>query len=338
MRIVVLAGGLSPEREVSLVSGRMIADALVQRGHSVLLLDLAEGISNLPRDPRSLFTRKIACPQVKIASVPPQKPETPRKGRQSWIGPNVLRLCGYADKVFLALHGSVGENGWLQATLDLHGIPYTGSDAVGSMLAMDKDLTKRLLRNAGLPTPDWMAFDPATLPLDAIDARIGFPCVIKPTGCGSSVGISMVERAEELPAALQSAASWGCRVMAEKKIVGRELTVGILDGNPLPAVEICPKTGFYDYKNKYDGSTEEICPAPLSSVIKSRIEAFSLRAFKALRLRDYARFDYILDHTEGLWCLEANTLPGMTPTSLFPRAAAAEGLSFCELCERIVKL
>ena len=338
MRIVVLAGGLSPEREVSLVSGRMIADALAQRGHSVLLLDLYEGMSHLPRDPRALFTRNISCPQGKIVPSPPQRSEIMKKGPHSWIGPNVLRLCGYADKVFLALHGSVGENGWLQATLDLHGIPYTGSDAVGSMLAMDKDLTKRLLRNAGLPTPDWMAFDPSTLPTDAIDARIGFPCVVKPVSCGSSVGISMVENSGALASALKNAASWGCLVMAEKRIVGRELTLGLLDGKPLPAVEIRPKIGFYDYKNKYDGSTEEICPAPLSPIIKSRIEAFSLRAFKTLRLRGYARFDYILDHTEGLWCLEANTLPGMTPTSLFPRAAAADGISFCDLCERIVRL
>ena len=338
MRIVVLAGGMSPEREVSLVSGRMIADALVQKGHSVLLLDLAEGMSALPRDPRSLFTRQIACPGAKISAFSPQRQESCQRRRQTWIGQNVLELCRYADKVFLALHGSVGENGWLQATLDLHGIPYTGSDAVGSMLAMDKDLTKRLLRNAGLPTPDWMTLDPFTTPADAIGVRVGFPCVVKPVGCGSSVGISMVESNGELAGALQAASGWGCLVMAEKKIVGRELTVGILDGKPLPAVEICPKAGFYDYKNKYDGSTEEICPAPLSSVIRARLESFSLRAFKTLRLRGYARFDYILDYTEGLWCLEANTLPGMTPTSLFPRAAAAQGISFCELCERILNL
>lgn len=337
MRIVVLAGGLSPERAVSLVSGRMIAEALRERGHRVLLLDLYEGMEELPSDIDSLFDGEFHVKSedlLKISDTPPLKAE----GKRSWIGPHVLTLCGLADKVFLALHGSVGENGWLQATLDLHGIPYTGSDAVGSMLAMDKDLCKRLLRNAGLPTPDWMLLDPVHASPAAPGARIGFPCVIKPVSCGSSVGISMVERECEMPDALRAASGWGCPIMAEKRIVGRELTLGILDGKPLPAVEICPKEGFYDYQNKYNGSTEEICPAEISGVIKARIEAFSLRAFQALRLRGYARFDFILDHTEGLWCLEANTLPGMTPTSLFPRAAEAAGISYGELCERIVRL
>ena len=337
MRIVVLAGGLSPERAVSLVSGRMIAEALRERGHRVLLLDLYEGMEKLPSDPNSLFDVEFCVKNedvLKISDAPPLKTE----GKSSWIGPHVLTLCGLADKVFLALHGSVGENGWLQATLDLHGISYTGSDAVGSVLAMDKDLCKRLLRNAGLPTPDWMLLDPDHASPAAPGARIGFPCVIKPVSCGSSVGISMVERECEMPDALRAASGWGCPIMAEKRIVGRELTLGILDGKPLPAVEICPKEGFYDYQNKYNGSTEEICPAEISGVIKARIEAFSLRAFQALHLRGYARFDFILDHTEGLWCLEANTLPGMTPTSLFPRAAAAVGISYGELCERIVRL
>ena len=337
MKIVVLAGGLSPERAVSLVSGRMIAEALRGRGHRVLLLDLYEGMEKLPSDPNSLFDVEFCVTNedvLKISDAPPLKTE----GKRSWIGPHVLKLCGLADKVFLALHGSVGENGWLQATLDLHGISYTGSDAVGSMLAMDKDLCKRLLRNAGLPTPDWMLLDPDHASPAAPGARIGFPCVIKPVSCGSSVGISMVERECEMPDALRAASGWGCPIMAEKRIVGRELTLGILDGKPLPAVEICPKEGFYDYQNKYNGSTEEICPAEISGVIKARIEAFSLRAFQALHLRGYARFDFILDHTEGLWCLEANTLPGMTPTSLFPRAAEAAGISYGELCERIVRL
>ncbi len=337
MKVVVLAGGRSPEREVSLVSGRMIANALIEKGHRVLLLDLWEGIGALPRDLDALFGRDLYGAREMGAEPPDQK--NPCVGeRRGWIGPNVLKICALADKVFLALHGSAGEDGRLQATLELHGIPYTGSNAVGSMLAMDKDLTKRLLRNAGLPTPDWLLFDPATTSPAAPGARIGFPCVIKPVSCGSSVGISMVESEQEMPDALKAASGWGCLVMAEKKIVGRELTLGILDGKPLPVVEICPKEGFYDYRNKYNGSTEEICPAALSAVIKARIEAFAGRAFEALHLCGYARFDFILDHTEGLWCLEANTLPGMTPTSLFPRAAEAAGISYEELCERILRL
>lgn len=336
MRILVLAGGHSPERDVSLLSGAMISNALLERGHEVLLLDLASGLTALPTcSPEELsshlFGKTGRYPLPALGAAPPPAP-----GSRECLGANLLQVCSLADRVFLALHGSIGENGALQATLSLHGIPFTGSDAVGSMLAMDKDLTKRLLLRAGIPTPDWMLLDPPEPLSKAILSRVGLPCVIKPVSCGSSVGISIVEKEADLPAAIAKASGWGCDVMAERWIKGRELTVGILDGKPLPAVEIRPREGFYDYANKYNGRTEELCPAPLPPHIASRAAAFSLRAFKALRLGGYARFDYILDEDERLWCLEANTLPGMTPTSLFPLAAAAAGIAYGELCERIL--
>ena len=336
MRILILAGGHSPERDVSLLSGARIANALSQRGHEVLLLDLAAGLSRLPsRDEEELkallFRKHRRYPLPSLGQAPPPEGQPCEK-----IGDNLLRICSLCDRVFLALHGSVGENGTLQAALSLYGIPYTGSDAVGSMLAMDKDLTKRLLLHAGIPTPEWMLLDPANSLPDAVAARVGFPCVIKPVCCGSSVGISMVDSPEALPEAVAEAAKWNCAVMAERRIVGRELTVGILNGEPLPAVEIRPREGFYDYKNKYDGSTEELCPAPLPPYLASRASALALGVFSTLRLGGYARIDFLLDEEERLWCLEANTLPGMTPTSLFPLAASAAGIGYGELCERIL--
>ena len=303
-----------------------------------MLLDLGEGIEALPTDCEELFRAEPYEERILSFQQPNAEALSEMWKNRRMIGPNVLKLCAMADKVFLALHGSVGENGMLQAALDLHGISYTGSDAVGSMIAMDKDLSKRLLRDAGIPTPVWMLFDPAHTSQAALKARVGFPCVIKPSCCGSSVGISMVNEESELDAALVEAQRWGCPILAERRIIGRELTVGILNGKPLPTVEIRPKQGFYDYKNKYNGETEEICPAEISSTINARAVAFSLRGFDALHLRGYARFDFLLDHTEGLWCLEANTLPGMTPSSLFPRAAETAGISYGELCERILRI
>lgn len=337
MNIVVLAGGYSPEREVSLLSGSLIANALIENKHRVLLLDVYEGIPTLPSDPRTLFTEEKLKVHPISETVPDLKALRERcRNGDALIGKNVLKLCALADKVFLALHGAMGENGQLQATLDSYGISYTGSGYAGSLLAMDKDLAKRLLRDAGVPTPDWVYFDVHTE--RARVREIGLPCVIKPCDCGSSVGVSIVETEKELQAALDEAAKWGSRVLAERKITGRELTVGILDGETLPVVEIIPREGFYDYRNKYQGTTEEICPADLAPEIAARASSYAKIGFSALRLGGYARFDFLLDATGEVWCLEANTLPGMTPASLLPTAAKAAGISYNELCERIVRL
>ncbi len=339
MKIVVLAGGLSPEREVSLTSGSLIANALRENHHRVLLLDAYEGMKALPADPDSLFSSE-AQEIHKVSSVVPDLDALRARcgNGNALIGANVIKLCTMADRVFLALHGSMGENGQLQATLDSHGISYTGSGYVGSLLAMDKDLSKRLFRAGGVPTPDWVYFDIRKgLPAD-FDQRIGLPCVIKPCDCGSSVGVSIVETEASLSAALEEAARWGNMVLIEKKITGRELTVGILDGVALPPVEIIPNDGFYDYKNKYQGTTREICPAELPDGVTEEASRLSLLGFDVLRLAGYARFDFLLDAENKLWCLEANTLPGMTPTSLLPQEAAAVGISYRELCERIIHL
>lgn len=339
MKIIVLAGGYSPEREVSLTSGSLIANALMENGHRVLLLDVYEGMPSLPDDPDTLFRTEGRYTHHVSETVPDLEALRARFGNgDALIGKNVLTLCRHADRVFLALHGAMGENGQMQATLDSFGIRYTGSGYAGSLLAMDKDIAKRLMRDAGVNTPEWMRCDPRTASEEEILRKIGLPCVVKPCSCGSSVGVSMVNSREELHAALCEAAAWDSTVLVEKRIVGRELTVGILDGETLPPVEIIPDDGFYDYKNKYQGCTREICPAEIPDDVTKTASEMTKRGFAALRLSGYARFDYLLDNDGQLWCLEANTLPGMTPTSLLPQAAAAVGMSYNALCEKIISL
>ena len=337
MNILVLAGGLSTERNVSLSSGSLITAALRRRGHRVLMLDVFEGIDTLPADPISLFSteqEEVRCVSTEVPDL--EALRASRGNPRSSIGPHILPLCELADVVYIALHGAMGENGQLQATLDNLGIRYTGSDYAGSLLAMDKDLAKKMMAFAGVRTPEWITCSTGEADARRILADIGLPCVIKPVTGGSSVGVSLVHSESELRAALQNAARYESTVMAERLIVGRELTCGVLEGRALPPVEIIPKQGFYDYVNKYQaGATEELCPAPLSKAETEELHAITLRAFAALRLRSYARLDFMLDKDGVFWCLEANTLPGMTPTSLLPQEAAAVGIPYDELCERL---
>ena len=332
--ILVLCGGTSTERDVSLSSGARVASALVGEGFSVCLWDVCRDIA-LPADPKTLFTREapevpairetVSCDTAGMTDVTP-------------IGRGVLDLCRAADVVFLALHGGMGENGQLQATLDNFRIPYTGSGYLGSAIAMDKDISKRLLRAAHLPTPDWLYAPAGELAgqIDAIEKAVGIPCVIKTCSGGSSVGVSLCDTEEDVKAAL-AAADPRDPTLAERRIYGRELTVGVLDGTALPAIEIIPKSGFYDYRNKYQaGMTTDICPADLEEKTAREAAALAQAAFAALRLSGYARFDMMLDGDGGLWILEANTLPGMTPTSLVPQEAACIGYSYADLCEKIV--
>ena len=339
MKITVLAGGLSHEREVSLSSGSLIAGALIRRGHEVCLVDLYTGRAIDGSAPA--FTRTPIEPYRVSRAVPdPEALKIATGYGDRRIGPGVLDLCRAADAVFVALHGDVGENGQLQALLDMECIPYTGSGYAGSLLAMDKDLTKQMLTRAGVANAPWVYCTPAegvTAIADRIERELGYPMVIKPCSGGSSVGVSMPENRAELEAAIEKASRYEATIVAERRIMGRELTVSCLGGEVLPAVEIIPLEGFYDYENKYQaGKTTEICPAPLTEAEISALEKATRRGFEALRLRGYARFDFILDETGTPWCLEANTLPGMTPTSLLPQAAAAAGLSYDELCERMI--
>ena len=339
MNIAVLAGGFSPERDVSLTSGSLIANALVDEGYNVCLADVYLGI-DVGDDIQKLFNKEKKPVHKVTHSVPDLDALKKESGNgNALIGKGIIELCLHADVVFLALHGSMGENGQLQATLDNFGIKYTGSGYVGSLLAMDKDISKKMFVGAGVRTPEWMCFLSANAKIEEIESKIGYPCVVKPCSCGSSVGISIVHDRCELEIALAEAKKYEDSILVEKMITGREITVGILDGEVLPTIEIIPTEGFYDYQNKYQaGKTLEICPAEISEEILAMLAEQTKRAFAALRLSGYARFDFIVDANGESWCLEANTLPGMTPTSLLPQMAAATGMNYGALCSKIVSL
>jgi D-alanine-D-alanine ligase len=328
MRIAVLLGGTSAEREVSLASGLGIVKALRERGHEVWTIDTARGFIP-PQDEAQLLPEGVhaAPPESTAATLSPMDLGSVPQLRE-------------AEVAFLALHGGAGEDGTIQALLDLVGVPYTGSGPLGSGIAMDKDITKRLLRDSQVPTLPWRVARAPDFAYDAdtIEDLIGFPLIVKPSKQGSSVGMTVVTEAGQLAAAVKEASRYDTEAMIERFARGRELTVGILGDQALPPVEIRPKKGIYDYHSKYTpGMTEYFCPAPLEEEVTAQIQAYALRAFRVLKLRGYARIDFIMAK-EQLWCLEANTLPGMTATSLLPKAAAAVGITYPDLCERIVQL
>lgn len=349
MKIVVLAGGNSPEREVSLCSGKLIADALILKGHKVALLDLSKDLEdiadikfayertadtniedNMIKERKTDTSNEIETERIKSGSI--------KEGdeKRSFVGKGVLEVCKDADVVFMALHGSIGENGKLQAMFDLLEIKYTGTGAVGSMLAMDKQLSKELFVQYEINTPKWLCLNGLEWNLKEINDNIGFPCVVKPVDCGSSIGVKIVTSDNELVSAMQEANLFGDKVIIEEMIQGREFSVGILDNQVLPAIEIIPKSGFYDYNNKYQaGKTLEICPADISEELESELETAAKKVHDTLRLGYYSRVDILVDKRNILYVLEANTLPGMTKTSLLPQEAKAVGISFEELCEKI---
>ncbi len=335
MKIVVLAGGLSPERNVSLSSGSKVCQALRDRGHEAALVDMYLG-AQYPLE--TLFAAPLAPTGVDRKAPDLAQVKACRSdGGDSQFGPGVLELCVQADVVFLALHGACGEDGRVQATFDLMGIPYTGSGYLGSAIAMDKDLTKRLVAPLGVLTPKWelIRYDAQDVP--ALAERLELPCVVKPVASGSSIGVSIVHTREELTAALMLGVELGGCCVVEQYIAGREIQVGILEDRALPSIEIIPKTGFYDYENKYQpGAAQEICPAPIPKEWEERLARAALTVFRGLGLSVYSRVDFIVVQTGQVYFLEINTLPGMTPTSLLPQEAAALGIDYGQLCERII--
>ena len=340
MKIVVLAGGLSPERNVSLSSGIMVCQALRDRGHEAAFVDLYLGTENYAGTPESLFQAPLPEELRRVGRQAPNLEEVRRSRRLdsgSMFGKDVLALCAMADVVFLALHGSCGEDGRVQAAFDLMGIPYTGSGYLGSAVAMDKDLTKRLVAPLGVLTPAWRTVDYGADDIEEITAGTRLPCVVKPIDSGSSIGVYIVHSREELREALTAGLDLGGRSVIEDYIAGREVQIAVLEDRALPSIEIVPKTGFYDYENKYQpGAAEEICPAPIPAETEEKLAQAALTVFRALGLSVYSRADFILAEDGQVYFLEINTLPGMTPTSLVPQEAAAVGISYGELCERII--
>ena len=339
MRIVVLAGGLSTERDVSISSGILVASALREKGHEVVLLDVFTGYEQNICDIDALFkqnysfTDKANVGETVSDFSEVRENRLDKSGR--FIGTNVIEICSEADITFLALHGGEGENGQLQATLDLLGIKYTGTGYLGSALAMNKGLTKGVFVQNKINTPAGEIFKSAE---EAKSWSI-FPCVVKPCSGGSSVGIAKAENEEEFLAAVKDAFRYENEIVVEQFVKGREFSVGLLGGKALPPIEIIPKSGFYDYTAKYQaGATDEICPADIDEQTDKKLRDAAVAAYNALHLDSYARVDFLVDENGEPFCLEANTLPGMTPTSLLPQEAAVEGLNYADLCEKIIEI
>lgn len=338
MKVVVLAGGISTERDVSLISGKMIYQAVKRLGHQAVLLDVYLGMEREDVDSVFLSDEDFARDIAEIREVNPDVSAVKamrKDGGRSYFGPNVIRICQMADVVFLGLHGEDGENGKVQAAFDLLGIRYTGTDFVSSALSMDKSLAKELFLQNGIPTPAGMSLKKGEQPKESVE----FPCVVKVCSGGSSIGVSIVRKEEEFGAALKDAFRYGDEVIVEQYIRGREFTCCVMEGKALPIAEIVPKEGFYDYKNKYqEGCTTEICPARLDEASTRRIQGIAEQVFRVLRLKKYARMDFMMDENGNPYCLEANTLPGMTPTSLIPQEAAAAGIGYDQLCQKILEM
>ena len=346
MKIVVLGGGISTERHVALVTGTSVCKALRERGHKAIFVDMFLGLENYHGKLEDAFDAPDGfCGKVAIETTAPDL-DAVRAARKdqspSRLGKDVLAICALADCVFLGLHGADGEDGKIQAALDLLGVPYTGSDYLGSAMAMDKAVAKRIMDSNGIRTPAWRELRYTEADIPRLCGELPVPCAIKVVNGGSSIGVQLPDTREELSSALRDVLRYGDRVVVEEKIYGREMTVPVLGERALYPIEIVPPDGSsFDYVAKYQSGSAaaaEICPAPIGEKETKLLQETALKFHRALGLSVYSRTDFILDAEGRAWCLEVNTLPGMTPASLIPKAAAVAGISYGELCEKIVEL
>ena len=324
LKIAVFVGGISSEREVSKSSGKAIYKAIKELGYDCSLIDPAYG-TNQPEDSERFFDEKDYT-NIKI---------------ENFIKTINSELLNDIDLVFLALHGKYDEDGTIQSMLELRDIKYTGSGVLSSMISMDKAVSKTLFRENNVSTADWFTvgndfkIDEVS---EKIKTKIGFPCVIKPNDQGSTVGLTILKQNGELMEAIELALQYSELALIEKYIAGREMTVAILEDEALPVLEIIPKSGFYDYKSKYtSGMSDYIVPADIPKSVFKYLQGQALTAFKSLRCKTYGRVDFRLSEDNIPFCLEVNTLPGMTATSLVPKMANAVGISFNELIDRIIR-
>lgn len=337
MNIVVIAGGTSTERDVSVVTGKMVCGSLRRNGHNANMIDVFMGNREYSdadsffrdRNDLNVLADEMLNDSTDIAS----QIEARSEAKESFFGANVLEFCKAADLVFIALHGSNGEDGKIQAVFDLMGIKYTGTDYISSAISMNKQLTKKILMSDGVPMPKGIMLKKG----HKIE-YVPFPCVVKPCCGGSSVGVSIARTEDEFLKAVEEAFSYEDEIVVEEYVKGREFSVGVIDGRALPVIEIEPLEGFYDYKNKYDGSTVETCPAKLPEDVAEKMKRYAERACEVAGIKTYARVDELLNDNGDIFCLEINTVPGMTPTSLLPQEAAAVGMSYDELTEKIIEL
>lgn len=318
MNIVVLCAGISTEREVSINTGAKVCEALRSKGHNAVMLDVYFGTKNTDIFEKSADTYNIEAAMEEIHAYDSFVEQT-KNNRCYFFGENVIALCQKSDIVFMALHGENGENGKVQAAFDLMGIKYTGTGCLGSGMAMDKGVSKQIFMSNKIPTPKgvWLKKgEPSSL--DEIAMTV--PCVVKPCCGGSSVGVTIVENVEDYHKALEESFRYEDEVLIEQFVKGREFSIGVIDGKPLPIIEIIPKEGFYDYKNKYvPGMTEEVCPADLTAEQTEEMQKIAVDVYEALKLEAYGRVDVMMEGDGSMYCLEANTLPGMTATSFFRR-------------------
>ena len=343
MKIIVLAGGLSGERDVSLASGSEICKALRTRGHHAFLLDVFMGypydatrleeVFDLP-DAGLSIASGIHTEEPDIAAIKAARADQ----SDCFFGENVIELCRMADITFIGLHGGFGEDGRLQATFDVLGIKYTGPSSIGNVLAMDKNISKQIFQMANIPTPKGIQLHRNDTITSLDTFGLSLPVVVKPCTGGSSIGVYIVHTLEEYQEALRNSFALEEEVIVETYVKGREFACGILGEQVLPIIEIIPKSGFFDYANKYQaGASQEICPADLPAHIATKIQEMTKKAFQSLKLDVYARADCLVDENENIYFLEVNTLPGMTTNSLLPREAAAASIDYPTLCERIIE-
>lgn len=322
-KIALLVGGTSPEREVSKSSSKSIYKALLNLGYEVVLIDPAYG-KNQPVETDDFFADK----------------DYTEINNKNYLEALNLEVLNSVELVFLGLHGKTCEDGLIQSILELKGIKYTGSGVLSSSLAMDKAMSKILFQHYGIPTPKWIVADKKSVVSEVskqIKESIGLPFVVKPNDQGSTVGLSVCENYSELNEALHLALGLSDQALIEEFIAGRELTIGVLGDQILPPLEIRPKHNLYDYQCKYtSGMSEYIVPADIPDDIAKEMQSEALKAFKALNCKGYGRADFRLTEDMKFYCLEMNTLPGMTSTSLVPKMAKSLGISFDELIEKII--
>ncbi|MEX1376074.1 MAG: D-alanine--D-alanine ligase [Eubacteriales bacterium] len=344
MNIVVLSGGLSVERDVSLCTGSLVAKALIRKGHNAVMVDVIGDYEIEDGDCRKYIEtcrqREAITYSVKkeAPDVKKMRAEVEKKGK-GIFGKNVLNLCMASDMVFMALHGGEGEDGRIQAALDLFGVKYTGSSSLGSSVAMSKRFTKQVFEVNKILSPAYRMILQKDYTEELLNST-KMPCVVKTSAGGSSVGVYIAQNKDELKKALDEAFYLEDTVILEEYIKGVEYTCGVFDGKGLPVVEIRPNEGFYDYEHKYQaGTTVEICPAPsLDDDQAKKMQDIAVKAHNALGLDVYSRADFIMNDKGEMYCLEVNTLPGMTPTSLLPQEAAAIGIDYDELCHQMIVL
>lgn len=332
MNIIVLLGGISPERNISLLSGRAAVQALRDLGHTVRAVDPARGANGLLTNEELAAATPQAVTDEELAAF-----------RTSALTACVQStLFDDVDVVFIALHGRYGEDGYMQSLLDLRGIRYTGSSMLASAMAMDKITSKMLFSVAGIPTPHWVTVEPEQADdedaMQAVRSEIPGTLVVKPNDQGSTVGMTIVGSGDDLAAAVRLAGSYSAQVLIEQFIPGRELTVAVLGTDALPVIEIVPKEGFYDYSNKYTkGRTEYHCPADLNEDVEHHVQNLAVAAHGILGCHGYSRVDFRLTDDNLPFCLEVNTIPGFTETSLVPMAAKQAGIDFGALCEELIQ-